>query len=93
MTPRPTPLGAAIHGRRGTLTGLQQGPAEPAALRELRRPRVAHKVIEPVADDLLRRLLSVCSVRDRAIVLLMVDTGLRSGLLWPLSSHSNVLDL
>jgi integrase/recombinase XerD len=51
--------------------------AEAAALRGLRRPRVPHKVIEPVADDLLRRLPSVCSVRDRAIVLLMLDTGLR----------------
>ncbi len=51
--------------------------AEAGALRGLRRPRVPHKVIEPVADDLLRRLLSVCSVRDRAIVLLMLDTGLR----------------
>lgn len=54
-----------------------EGLAEGAALRGLRRPRVPHKVIEPVADDLLRRLLSVCSVRDRAIVLLMLDTGLR----------------
>ncbi len=54
-----------------------EGLAEAAALRGLRRPRVPHKVIEPIADDLLRRLLSVCSVRDRAIVLLMLDTGLR----------------
>jgi site-specific recombinase XerC len=54
-----------------------EGLAEAAALRGLRRPRVPHKVIEPVADDLLRRVLSVCSVRDRAIVLLMLDTGLR----------------
>lgn len=54
-----------------------EGLAEAAALRGLRRPRVPHKVIEPVADDVLRRLLSICSVRDRAIVLLMIDTGLR----------------
>jgi site-specific recombinase XerD len=54
-----------------------EGLAEASALRGLRRPRVPHKIIEPVADDLLRRLLSVCSVRDRAIVLLMLDTGLR----------------
>ena len=38
--------------------------ADAAALRGLRRPRVPHKVIEPVADDVLRRLLAVCSVRD-----------------------------
>jgi len=54
-----------------------EGLADAAALRGLRRPRVPHKVIEPVADDVLRRLLAVASVRDRAIVLLMVDTGLR----------------
>ncbi len=54
-----------------------EGLAHAAALRGLRRPRVPHKVIEPVADDVLRRLLAVCTVRDRAIVLLMIDTGLR----------------
>ncbi len=54
-----------------------EGLADAAALRGLRRPRVPHKVIEPVADDVLRRLLAICSVRDRAIVLLMIDTGLR----------------
>ncbi len=54
-----------------------EGLAHSAALRGLRRPRVPHKVIEPVADDVLRRLLAICSVRDRAIVLLMIDTGLR----------------
>ncbi len=54
-----------------------EGLAEAAALRGLRRPRVPHKLIEPVADDVLRRLLAISSVRDRAIVLLMLDTGLR----------------
>lgn len=54
-----------------------EGLAEADALRGLRRPRVPHKVIEPVADDVLRRLLAIASVRDRAIVLLMLDTGLR----------------
>jgi site-specific recombinase XerD len=55
----------------------EEGLADAAALRGLRRPRVPHKVIEPVADDVLRRLLAICSVRDRAILLLMIDTGLR----------------
>jgi len=54
-----------------------EGLAEAAALRGLRRPRVPHKVIEPVADDVLRRLLAICSIRDRAILLLMIDTGAR----------------
>ncbi len=54
-----------------------EGLADAAALRGLRRPRVPHKVIEPVADEVLRQLLAVASVRDRAIVLLMIDTGIR----------------
>jgi site-specific recombinase XerD len=48
-----------------------------AALRALRRPRVPHKLVEPLDDAALRRLLDAASVRDRAIVLLMLDTGLR----------------
>src|SRR5687768_389307 len=43
----------------------------------LRKPRVPVKLIEPVPDDTLRRLLGLASVRDRAIVLLLLDTGLR----------------
>ena len=35
------------------------------------------KLIEPVPDDTLRRMLGLASVRDRAIVLLLLDTGLR----------------
>lgn len=35
------------------------------------------KLIEPVPDDTLRRVLGLASVRDRAIVLLLLDTGLR----------------
>lgn len=48
-----------------------------AALRALRRPHVPHKLVEPLDDAALRRMLDVASVRDRAIVLLMLDTGLR----------------
>jgi integrase len=54
-----------------------EGLAKATALRGLRRPHVPHKVIEPVADDVLRRLLGIASIRDRAIVLLMIGTGLR----------------
>jgi integrase/recombinase XerC len=51
--------------------------ATAAALRGLRRPRVPHKLVEPLDDATLRRMLDAASVRDRAIVLLMLDTGLR----------------
>jgi integrase/recombinase XerD len=45
-------------------------------LRSLRKPRVPSKLIEPVSDDAMRRLLAAAGVRDRAILLLL-DTGLR----------------
>lgn len=51
--------------------------AEARSFRTLRRPQVSHKLVEPLDDDALRRLLDAASVRDRAIVLLMLDTGLR----------------
>jgi site-specific recombinase XerD len=51
--------------------------AEARAMRTLRRPQVPHKLIEPLSDDTLRRLLDAATVRDRAIVLLFLDTGLR----------------
>ncbi len=51
--------------------------ATAAALCALRRPRVPHKLVEPLDDAALRRMLDAASVRDRAIVLLMLDTGLR----------------
>ncbi len=51
--------------------------AEARALRTLHRPRVPHKLIEPLSDDALRRLLDGASARDRAMLLLFLDTGLR----------------
>ena len=51
--------------------------AQAAALRTLRKPRVPDKLVEPISDDAMRRLLAVADVRDRAILLLLHDTGLR----------------
>jgi site-specific recombinase XerD len=51
--------------------------AEARAMRSLRRPQVPHKLVEPLDDAAVRRMLDAASVRDRAIVLLMLDTGLR----------------
>src|SRR6267142_6586342 len=50
--------------------------ARAAALRTLRKPRVPDKLIEPVGDDAMRRLLAAAGIRDRAILLLLLDTGL-----------------
>jgi site-specific recombinase XerC len=51
--------------------------AEARGLRTLRRPRTPQKLVEPLSDEVLRRLLDAPSVRDRAIVLRLLDTGLR----------------
>ncbi len=51
--------------------------ARATGLRSLRKPRVPSKLVEPVADDAMRRLLAAAGVRDRAILLLLLDTGLR----------------
>jgi site-specific recombinase XerD len=51
--------------------------AEARALRTLRRPQVPHKLVEPLSDDALRRLLDGASLRDRAVLFLFLDTGLR----------------
>jgi site-specific recombinase XerD len=51
--------------------------AQVAALRTLRKPRVPDKLVEPISDDAMRRLLAVADVRDRAILLLLLDCGLR----------------
>ena len=51
--------------------------ADAKALRALRRPQVPHKLVEPLTDGALRRLLDGASTRDRAMLLLFLDTGLR----------------
>jgi site-specific recombinase XerD len=51
--------------------------AQAAALRTLRKPRVPDKLVEPISDDAMRRLLAISDVRDRAILLLLLDCGLR----------------
>jgi hypothetical protein len=51
--------------------------AQAAALRTLRKPRVPDKLVERIGDDAMRRLLTVADVRDRAILLPLLDTGLR----------------
>jgi len=53
------------------------GLAAARAVRGLARPRVPRKLIEPLSDADLRRLLAAAGERDRAIVLLLLDTGLR----------------
>jgi integrase/recombinase XerC len=55
----------------------REGIAAAAGFLALRRPKTPSRVIEPIPDDDLRRLLAAASVRDRALILLLLDTGLR----------------
>lgn len=55
----------------------KDGLAAARALCGLALPRVPRKVIEPLSDADLRGLLSAAGERDRAVVLLLLDTGLR----------------
>ncbi|HVM25473.1 MAG TPA: tyrosine-type recombinase/integrase [Candidatus Limnocylindrales bacterium] len=55
----------------------RDGLAVARALRALANPRVPRRVIEPLPDADLRRLLAAAGERDAALVLLLLDTGLR----------------
>jgi len=74
----PISVAGYVRGLRAVGNWLAvDGLAEARAFRTLARPRVPHKVIEPLSDGDLRRLLAACGPRDRAILLLLLDTGLR----------------
>jgi site-specific recombinase XerD len=51
--------------------------AAAAGFRGLRRPRVPRKLIAPFTDAELQRLLALAEPRERALVLLLLDSGLR----------------
>ncbi|HEV8697983.1 MAG TPA: tyrosine-type recombinase/integrase, partial [Candidatus Limnocylindrales bacterium] len=74
----PVSVAGYVRGLRAVGNWLAiDGLADARALRTLARPRVPHKIMEPLSDADLRRLLAVADVRDRAILLLLLDTGLR----------------
>ncbi len=74
----PVSIAGYVRGLRAVGNWLAtDGLADARTLRTLARPRVPHKVMEPLSDADLRRLLAVADVRDRAILLLLLDTGLR----------------
>jgi hypothetical protein len=49
--------------------------------RGLRRPKVPHRLIAPFSDPELRSLLALADERERALTLVLLDTGLRHGFL------------
>ncbi len=48
-------------------------------IRRLRAPKVPEQILDPVSLEDLAELVRVANTRDRAILLAMVDTGLRAG--------------
>ena len=48
-----------------------------AGFRALRRPHVPRRIIAPFTDAELQRLLAIAEPRERALILLLLDTGLR----------------
>jgi site-specific recombinase XerD len=74
----PMSVAGYVRGLRAFGSWLStDGLATARALRTLTRPRVPRKLIEPLSDADLRRLLSAAGERDRAVLLLLLDTGLR----------------
>jgi len=51
--------------------------AAAAGFRALRRPKVPHRLIAPFSDPELRSLLALADERERALALVLLDTGLR----------------
>jgi site-specific recombinase XerD len=51
--------------------------ASAAGFRALRRPRVPRRLVAPFSDAELHRLLAIAEPRERALALLLLDTGLR----------------
>lgn len=71
--------------RRFSAWLADEGEADRDALAGMKPPKIDAKVVQPLSDDDLRRLLKACSGpdlrdrRDEAIVRLMVETGARAG--------------
>jgi integrase/recombinase XerC len=51
--------------------------AAAGGFRGLRRPKVPHRLIAPFSDPELRSLLALADQRERALALVLLDTGLR----------------
>ncbi|HET9853136.1 MAG TPA: tyrosine-type recombinase/integrase [Candidatus Limnocylindrales bacterium] len=51
--------------------------ATAGGFRGLRRPKVPHRLIAPFSDPELRSLLALADERERALALVLLDTGLR----------------
>lgn len=62
-----------------TLLGFWYAEGYTAALVKFDMPKLARKRLPVLTADELRKIVKACNVRDRALVLFMVDSGLRRG--------------
>jgi integrase/recombinase XerD len=76
----------------------RKGHIEADRLRDLERPRLDEPAVLPLTDAQLRALLATCSgkafhhVRDRAVIMLMFETGLRAAELTGMTTGDVNLD-
>jgi integrase/recombinase XerD len=76
----------------------RKGYIESDRLRDLERPKLDEPAVLPLTDDQLRALLATCKgkefhhVRDRAVIMLMFETGLRAAELTGMTTDDVNLD-
>lgn len=77
-----------------------EGVLNPRLVKRIEMPRLEEKVMEVFDDNQIRRLLAACDqeyspklrVRDRAIISVLLDTGIRAGELCGLTLDNTFLD-
>lgn len=76
----------------------RKGYIEADLIRDLERPRLDEPALVPLSDEQLRALLATCKgrefrhVRDRAVIMLMFETGIRSSELTDMAVRDVDLD-
>ena len=73
---------ATVHAHARAVRAFLRFAYEEGWIKEpitVRMPRVEQKRMEVLSREDVRKVLSVCGTRDRALVMTLVDSGLRRG--------------